>query len=100
MYLPLDALHDIIYLVGILGIEVKDRLQDADGCAQMEVGTVHHGLVTGKRYHTATYLDVVGTQLGKFLCQYLLQSLESLGDEFKCFQCRIYLNMYANNLQS
>ena len=55
----------------------------------------HHHLVAGKRNHATAYLNVVSAQFGKFLCQYLFQPLEGLGDEFKSLHCRYLFMLYA-----
>ena len=60
-----------------------DRLENTDGSVQLEVGTIHHFLVACERYHAATYLYIVGTQLGELLSQDWLQTHKGLGNEFK-----------------
>lgn len=80
---PTDGLHLVVHLVGVVGGEVLQRLQDADGGAQAEVGFVKHCFVTRKRYHSPAYLYVIGTQFRQFLCQYFFQTLEGLGYHLK-----------------
>ena len=59
--IPVDGFDLLIDFVGVLGREVLNRFQDADGCTQAEVGFVHHLLVSAEGYHAAAYLDVVGS---------------------------------------
>ncbi len=85
---PVDFLHLIIYVFCRAGLEVLDGLQHAYGGVQLKVGTVHHFLVSGKRYHAAANLHVVGAQLGELLSQDGFQAHEGLGNEFKfLFHC-------------
>ena len=60
-------------------------LQNAYGCAQLEVGAVHHFLVACEGHHPSSRLYVVGTQLCQLFRQHVLQSHEGLGYEFKLF---------------
>ena len=85
--LPLDGLYGIIHLFSRLGLEVLDRLQNAQCRAQTEVSAIHHLFVAGERNHSSANLYIVCSQCGKLFCQHLLQSLEGLGDEFKFHIC-------------
>ena len=80
---PFDALYGIIYFIGVGCLKMFDRFQYTDSGAQAEIGAVHHGFVSGKRYHAPSDFDVRGSQFGEFLCQYFFQPLESLGDQLK-----------------
>ena len=80
---PTDGFHLVVHLVGIVGGEVLQGLQDADGGTQAEVGFVKHCFVARKRYHSSSYLYVIGTQFRQFLCQYFFQTLEGLGYHLK-----------------
>lgn len=58
---PMDGFDLLVYFIGILGCKVLDRLQNADGGTQAEVGLVHHFFVSTEGYHTASYLNVIGS---------------------------------------
>ena len=80
---PLYALHGVVHLVGVGGLEMFDGLQDTDGSAEAEVGTVHHFLVAGERHHAPADLHVVGAELRELLGEHFFKSLESFCDEFE-----------------
>ena len=63
---PINLLHGIVYLVCGLCLEVADGLENAYSRAQLEVGSIHHLLITSKRHHAASYLDVIGTKVYQF----------------------------------
>ena len=44
-----------------------DGFKDTYGRVQLEVGTIHHFLVSGERDHTAANLNVVGAKLSELL---------------------------------
>ena len=60
IFAPVYLLHFLVHILCAPRLEVCDGFKDADGGVQLEVGTVHHFLVTGKRHHAASYLYVVG----------------------------------------
>ena len=92
MIFPMDGFDLVVNFVSIFSGEVFDWFQDADSCTQAEVGFVHHFFVAAKRHHAASDFNVIGTQGGEFLCQYLFQSLEGFGNHFKrLFAHLIYL---------
>ena len=80
---PVYFLHFVVYIVGRLCLEMLYRLEDADGGVKLKVGAVHQFFVTGEGYHTAAYLNIVGAQLGEFLCQNGFQTHECLGNHLK-----------------
>ena len=48
IFFPWNGLYLLIYLIGILGCEVLDGFQDADGGSQAKIGLVHHLFVSGE----------------------------------------------------
>ena len=82
---PFDGLHAFIDFIGIVGLKMFNGFQDADGSAQAEVCLIHQSLVASKGYHTVTDLNVTGSQLSKFFCQYFFQSVEGFGNQLEFF---------------
>ena len=64
---PVQVFHIIIYVVGGGSLEMLDGFKDTYGRVQLEVGTIHHFLVSGERDHTAANLNVVGAKLSELL---------------------------------
>ena len=77
---PVNLLYSIVHLICSLCLEMAYGLQYSYGCAQLEIGTIHHLLITRKGHHAASYLNVVGTEVNQFRCQHCLQALEGLGN--------------------
>ena len=82
---PVNFLHLVVHVLGRARLETGYRLQDTDCRVQLEVGTIHHFLVTLERHHTTANLHVVRTQIGQFFCQDGLQTHECLGNHFILF---------------
>ena len=78
-----DHVGAVAALKKATGCKVYMDPVDAQGSQQLEVSTIHHFLVACKRYHAATYLYIVSTQLGELLSQDWLQTHKGLGNEFK-----------------
>ena len=80
---PIYGLDSLIDIVGTERLEALDGFQDTDSGVQLEIGAIHHFLVTSEGNHTATGLYVVGAQLHQFFCQDGFQAHKGLGNQFK-----------------
>ena len=89
---PVNLLDFFIHIIGRSSLEFGDRLKNTYGCVKLEIGTIHHLLVAGKRNHSTAYFHIVGTQLGEFFCQDGLKSHEGLGNKFK------FIHFYFDNI--
>ena len=79
IFFPGDVAHYVVKLVGIVGGEFLNGLEDSQGCAQAQVGAIHQFQVSLEADHTGAHLYVFGPQAQQFVAQYRLQSLEGLG---------------------
>ena len=50
---------------------------------QLEIGAIHHFLITSEGNHASPYLYILSAQLRQFFRQNRLKAHEGLGDEFK-----------------
>ena len=65
---------------------------------QLEIGTVHHFLVTREGYHASSYLYVLCAQLRQLFRQNGLKSHKGLGDKFKIL-CHNVLYKYGAKIR-
>ena len=91
VFIPFHCLHGIVHLLSIVCSKAYDGLKNTDGCAEAEIGLVKQSFVTCEAHHASPYLNIIGSQIGKLFCQYLLQSLEGLGNHFKGFSHLDYI---------
>ena len=96
VFCPVNILDAFIDVIGRQCLEMLDGFQNADSGMQLEVGAIHHLLVSSKRNHTSSFYHVFCTQLRQFFRQDRLEAHKGLGDEFKflCHDVSIY-NMWC-----
>ena len=80
---PVEFLHSLIELVGIVGVEFIEWLENAQCRAATEVGTIEHSLVTLKRNHAASGFHIFSPNGFQLVGKHIFQPLERLGDHFK-----------------
>ena len=77
---PVYLLDFLIHVIGTSGPEMTDGLQNPDCRVQLKVCTIHHFLITCKRYHPSTDNNIISPQSGQFFRQYRFQSHKRFGD--------------------